>query len=71
MFEIIIHFRFAVGLCSRFVQSCYRLFNSWKLGDAATATCESIGHHMLTITSAEENRFVTDLVKEVYGSAGI
>jgi len=70
-FVLYVRYYHTFQICSRFGQSCYRLFTSWKLGDAATAHCESIGHHMLTITSAEENRFVTDLVKEVYGSAGI
>jgi len=59
------------GSGARFGKSCYQLVTSYELWEAATAHCDSIGHHMLTITSAEENRFVTDLVKEVYGTASM
>jgi len=51
---------------SVYAGSCYVLATGTGTWTAAQADCATFGYHLVTITSAEENQFVTDLVKTVY-----
>ena len=45
--------------------SCYRLVDDAANWTVAQAVCECLGFHLVTISSAGENQFVTDLVNGV------
>jgi len=53
-----------------FANSCYFPGNTSADWTTAKAHCEGQGYHLVTITSAEENQFVTDLVKGLYNTTG-
>jgi len=46
--------------------SCYYNEPSIVLRPEAEAACAALGYHLLTITSAEENQFVTDYLTSLY-----
>ena len=51
-----------------YANSCYIFVNSWENDTSASAHCASMGYHLVTITSAGENQFVTDLIKTAMGN---
>jgi len=54
-----------------YADSCYYLVNNTATWTEAYETCLYSGAHLVTLSSAGENQFVTELVKAMFASKKI